>query len=70
VLDFDRLLCKEEDEPPKLKKHHVIARAFAKRQALNRLGRISLSIHSNRDDPVGTFHFLISTISSGTLQLC
>lgn len=43
----------EEDEPVKMKKHKVIAQVFAKRQAFNRAGRISISFHSTHDDPVG-----------------
>lgn len=43
----------EEEEPVKMKKHKVIAQVFAKRQAFNRAGRISISFHSTHDDPVG-----------------
>ncbi|XP_063227815.1 protein smoothened isoform X2 [Bacillus rossius redtenbacheri] len=41
------------DEPVRLKKHRVIAQAFAKRKAFNSAGRVSISFHSTHDDPLG-----------------
>jgi smoothened protein len=43
----------DKDEPAKLKKHKVIAQAFAKRKMLNSDGRLSISIHNTYQDPVG-----------------
>lgn len=37
----------------RLKKHKVIAQAFAKRKMLNDDGRLSISIYSPHQDPVG-----------------
>ncbi|XP_034246116.1 smoothened homolog isoform X2 [Thrips palmi] len=53
----------EEDEPVKMKKHKVIAQVFAKRQAFNRAGRISISFHSTHDDPVG-LNFELNSVAS------
>lgn len=50
---------KTEDAPVKLKKHKVIAQAFAKRKMLNSAGRLSISIHSTYQDPVGTITTLL-----------
>lgn len=49
-----RIANKEtEKAPPKLKKHKLIATTYAKRQRLNSDGRLSISIHSSYQDPVG-----------------
>lgn len=37
----------------RIRKHKIIAQAFAKRRDLNHMGRMSISIHSTHDDPVG-----------------
>lgn len=41
------------EEPLRLAKHKVIAQAFAKRHDLNNMGRLSISLHSMHDDPIG-----------------
>lgn len=51
---------KEIDEPVTLKKHKVIAKAFAKRKLLNSDGLnsdgvLSVSIRNSRQDPVGKY---------------
>lgn len=53
VIFAHRSFNQDDDEPVKMKKHKVIAQVFAKRQAFNRAGRISISFHSTHDDPVG-----------------
>lgn len=47
----------DTEEPIRLKKHKVIAQAFAKRKTFNNAGRLSISFHNTHDDPVGlNFH--------------
>lgn len=41
------------DERVRIRKHKIIAQAFAKRKDLNHMGRMSISIQSTHDDPVG-----------------
>ena len=55
-----RTLNSQAEEPVRLKKHKVIAQAFAKRKTFNKAGRLSLSFHSTHEDPVGKlfYHFL------------
>lgn len=48
-----RTFNRESDEPIKLKKHKVIAQAFAKRKNFNKAGRLSISFHNTHEDPVG-----------------
>lgn len=43
----------EAEEPIKLKKHKVIAQAFAKRKIFNDAGRLSISFCNTHRDPVG-----------------
>jgi smoothened protein len=54
-----RSLNSQVEEPVRLKKHKVIAQAFAKRKTFNKAGRLSLSFHSTHEDPVGKlfYHF-------------
>ncbi|XP_022199353.2 protein smoothened [Nilaparvata lugens] len=61
-----KLTNKEVEEPVKLKKHKVIAEAYAKRKILFRDGRLSISIHNADDDPVG-FNFELDSLASGEL---
>ena len=42
-----------DTEPIKLKKHKVIAQAFAKRKNFNNAGRLSISFRNTHEDPVG-----------------
>lgn len=51
------------EEPLKLKKHKVIAQAFAKRKAFNNGGRISISFRNTHEDPVG-LNFSLSSCAS------
>lgn len=37
----------------RIRKHKIIAQAFAKRRDLNHMGRMSISIQSTHDDPIG-----------------
>ncbi|XP_012278979.1 protein smoothened [Orussus abietinus] len=48
-----RTFNREADEPIKLKKHKVIAQAFAKRKTFNNAGRLSISFYNTHEDPVG-----------------
>jgi hypothetical protein len=48
-----RTLNNQAEEPVRLKKHKVIAQAFAKRKMFNNAGRLSISFHSTYEDPVG-----------------
>lgn len=41
------------EERVRIRKHKIIAQAFAKRRDLNHMGRLSISIHSEHDDPMG-----------------
>ncbi|KAK0179934.1 hypothetical protein PV327_005631 [Microctonus hyperodae] len=59
---FRRTFNCEREEPMKLKKHKVIAQAFAKRKTLNHAGRLSISFHNTHEDPVG-LNFDLSSVS-------
>ncbi|XP_071451217.1 protein smoothened [Hetaerina americana] len=52
---FFRRVCNSRpvDEPVRLHKHKVIARAFAKRREFDQGGRLSISFHTTHEDPVG-----------------
>ncbi|KAG8224389.1 hypothetical protein J437_LFUL016392 [Ladona fulva] len=54
-LNLQILVCNSRavDEPVRLQKHKVIARAFAKRKELDQVGRLSISFHTTHEDPVG-----------------
>ncbi|XP_049856044.1 smoothened homolog [Schistocerca gregaria] len=62
-----RVLNNGYEEPVRLKKHKVIAQAFAKRKALNNDGRLSLSFHSTHEDPVG-LNFDVNSMASQDLS--
>ncbi|XP_069696692.1 protein smoothened isoform X2 [Periplaneta americana] len=53
----------QAEEPVRLKKHKVIAQAFAKRKTFNNAGRLSISFHSTHEDPVG-LNFDMNSIAS------
>lgn len=53
----------EAEEPIKLKKHKVIAQAFAKRKTFNNAGRLSISFHNTHEDPVG-LNFDLNSVAS------
>ncbi|XP_076056128.1 smoothened, frizzled class receptor isoform X2 [Oratosquilla oratoria] len=55
------------DEPVRLAKHRVIAHAYAKRNDLNTVGRLSISLHSLHDDPLG-LNFDMNSGTSGDLS--
>ena len=48
-----RHLLRRGQRPVKLHKHELIAQAFAKRAELQANGRLSLSFHSQHEDPLG-----------------
>lgn len=51
-----KTLCKSdetEEHRPHMPKHKLIAKAFAKRNELSAKGRLSLSMYSTHEDPVG-----------------
>ena len=48
-----RHLLNRGERPVKLHKHELIAQAFAKRAELQANGRLSLSFHSQHEDPLG-----------------
>jgi hypothetical protein len=52
-----RTLNNQAEEPVRLKKHKVIAQAFAKRKMFNNAGRLSISFHSTYEDPVGKLFY-------------
>jgi hypothetical protein len=52
-----RTLNSQAEEPVRLKKHKVIAQAFAKRKTFNNAGRLSISFHSTYEDPVGKLFY-------------
>ncbi|XP_014469047.1 PREDICTED: protein smoothened-like isoform X5 [Dinoponera quadriceps] len=68
-LKRTRLLCVcrtfncETEEPIRLKKHKVIAQAFAKRKTFNNAGRLSISFHNTHEDPVG-LNFELNSVAS------
>ncbi|XP_043253743.1 protein smoothened [Colletes gigas] len=53
----------ETEEPIRLKKHKVIAQAFAKRKMFNNAGRLSISFHNTHEDPVG-LNFDLNSVAS------
>ncbi|XP_053643135.2 protein smoothened isoform X2 [Cherax quadricarinatus] len=55
------------EEPLRLARHRVIAQAFAKRHDLNTAGRLSISLHSIHDDPLG-LNFDMNSAASGDLS--
>lgn len=67
TLNRTRLLCRtfncETEEPIRLKKHKVIAQAFAKRKTFNNAGRLSISFHNTHEDPVG-LNFELNSVAS------
>ena len=58
-----RTYNRETEEPVKLKKHKVIAQAFAKRKMFNNAGRLSISFHNTHEDPVG-LNFDLNSVAS------
>ncbi|XP_064652196.1 protein smoothened-like [Lineus longissimus] len=50
---FRKIFHMPQNKPVKLKKHKMIARAFAKRRELQNGSRMSVSFVSTHDDPVG-----------------
>ncbi|XP_066992573.2 protein smoothened isoform X2 [Anabrus simplex] len=58
-----RIFNSKAEEPVRLKKHKVIAQAFAKRKNFNSAGRLSISFHSSHEDPVGLNFDMISVAS-------
>ncbi|CAG2056232.1 unnamed protein product, partial [Timema podura] len=57
----------QPEEPVRLKKHRLIAQAFAKRKTFNNAGRVSISFHSTHDDPVG-LNFDVNSVASQDLS--
>ncbi|XP_037786917.1 smoothened homolog isoform X1 [Penaeus monodon] len=64
---FRRVAGVPSEEPLRLAKHKVIAQAFAKRHDLNNMGRLSISLHSMHDDPIG-LNFEMNSMTSGDLS--
>ncbi|XP_001602300.2 protein smoothened isoform X2 [Nasonia vitripennis] len=63
-MRFLRRTCnRETEEPVKLKKHKVIAQAFAKRKMFNDAGRLSISFRNTHEDPVG-LNFDLNSVAS------
>ncbi|CAG0918482.1 unnamed protein product [Notodromas monacha] len=62
-----RVTGNEYQEPTRLKKHKMIAQAFAKRNNFNYAGRISISFHSSHEDPVG-LKFDLNSVSAGEIS--
>lgn len=60
---FCRIFNREPEEPVKLKKHKVIAQAFAKRKMFNSAGRLSITFHNTHEDPVG-INFDLNSVAS------
>ncbi|XP_066597642.1 protein smoothened [Prorops nasuta] len=63
VRFFKRTLNRDSEEPIRLKKHKVIAQAFAKRKTFNNAGRLSISFHNTHEDPVG-LNFDLNSVAS------
>ncbi|XP_045127939.1 LOW QUALITY PROTEIN: smoothened homolog [Portunus trituberculatus] len=55
------------EEPLRLARHRVIAQAFAKRHDFNTAGRLSISLHSMHDDPLG-LNFDMNSATSGDIS--
>lgn len=64
---FYRVFNREVEEPIKLKKHKVIAQAFAKRKTFNNDGRLSISFCNSHEDPVG-LNFDLTSVASQPLS--
>lgn len=64
---FYRVFNRELEEPIKLKKHKVIAQAFAKRKTFNNDGRLSISFCNSHEDPVG-LNFDLTSVASQPLS--
>lgn len=64
---FRRVFNREKEEPIKLKKHKVIAQAFAKRKTFNNDGRLSISFCNSHVDPVG-LNFDLTSVASQPLS--
>ena len=62
-LSYFRTFNCETEEPIRLKKHKVIAQAFAKRKTFNNAGRLSISFHNTHEDPVG-LNFDLNSVAS------
>lgn len=67
-FSYYRITNNEVEEPVKLKKHKVIARAFAKRKLLNSDGLnsdgvLSISIRNSHQDPVGECRLVLACCS-------
>nr|CAD7430029.1 unnamed protein product [Timema monikensis] len=62
-----RRIKNQPEEPVRLKKHRLIAQAFAKRKTFNNAGRVSISFHSTHDDPVG-LNFDVNSVASQDLS--
>lgn len=62
-LFYCRTFNCETEEPIRLKKHKVIAQAFAKRKTFNNAGRLSISFHNTHEDPVG-LNFDLNSVAS------
>ncbi|KZS02918.1 Smoothened protein [Daphnia magna] len=56
------------DERVRIRKHKIIAQAFAKRRDLNHMGRMSISIHSTHDDPVGFGNLDLNSAASNDVS--
>lgn len=63
IYKYSRTFNCEREEPVKLKKHKVIAQAFAKRKTFNHAGRLSISFHNTHEDPVG-LNFDLNSVAS------
>lgn len=63
TTSIHRTFSHESEEPIKLKKHKVIAQAFAKRKMFNNAGRLSISFHNTHEDPVG-LNFDLNSVAS------
>ncbi|KAG0716171.1 Protein smoothened [Chionoecetes opilio] len=55
------------EEPLRLARHRVIAQAFAKRHDFNTAGRLSISLHSMHEDPLG-LNFDMNSATSGDIS--
>lgn len=56
-----------DEEPLRLARHRVIAQAFAKRHDFNTAGRLSISLHSMHEDPLG-LTFDMNSATSGDIS--
>nr|CAD7401266.1 unnamed protein product [Timema poppensis] len=67
AMILDMRIKNQPEEPVRLKKHRLIAQAFAKRKTFNNAGRVSISFHSTHDDPVG-LNFDVNSVASQDLS--